>query len=157
MARKIHPVVQAIEDDLRQVVEGLGYELVLVKYGGPRSRPTLSVFIDREGGVNIDDCTLVSQRLSVLLDVLDPVPSSYELVVSSPGLDRPLVRETDYQRFEGRRASLTRARAGEGRRSIEGILRGLRDGAVLVEHGGEVEAVPLEEIENAHLIWEWDN
>jgi ribosome maturation factor RimP len=156
VARKIHPVVQEIEGQLRQVVEGLGYELVLVKYGGPRRRPILTVFIDKEGGVGIEDCGRVSQRLSVLLDVLDPIPSSYELVVSSPGLERPLVREEDYVRFSGRRAAVTRARPGARREVIVGTLRGLDKGFVLVEHGGEVEAVAMDEIEDAHIVYEWE-
>ncbi len=157
MARRVHPVVREIEDELRQVVEGLGYELVLVKFGGRPSRPTLTVLIDGEGGVTIDDCARASERLSVLLDMIDPIPTSYELVVSSPGVDRPLVREEDYVRFTGRRAALTWARPGARRQVLDGILRGLQDGAVLVEHSGDVEAVPLDEIDDAHLVYEWGN
>lgn len=149
-------MVREIEDQLREVVEGIGYELVLVKYGGPARRPTLTVFIDREEGVGIEDCSLVSQRLSVLLDLLDPIPSSYELIVSSPGLDRPLVRQEDYVRFAGRRAALTRVRPGAQREVIDGILRGIDGSAVLVEHRGAVQAIPLDEIEAAHLVYEWD-
>ncbi|MGD9519738.1 MAG: ribosome maturation factor RimP, partial [Armatimonadota bacterium] len=102
------------------------------------------------------DCSLVSQRLSVLLDLLDPIPSSYELSVSSPGLDRPLVRLEDYVRFAGRRAALTRVRPGAQREVIDGILRGIDGSAVLVEHRGAVQAIPLDEIEAAHLVYEWD-
>lgn len=156
MARKTHPIVEQIEPDLRQVVESLGFELVLVKYGGPANHPTLTVFIDSTHGISVDDCARVSQRLSVLLDMLDPIPSSYQLVVSSPGLDRPLTREEDFVRFAGKRAAVTCAAPGAKRRTIDGTLRGVRDGAVLVEHEGEVEAVPLGEIEDAHLVWEWD-
>ncbi len=154
--RKVHPIVREIEDQLREVVEGLGYELVLVTYGGSAKRPTLTVYIDRRGGVTLDDCALVSERLSVLLDVLDPIPTRYELIVSSPGLERPLVREQDFQRFVGRKASVKQVTAGGQVRRVEGWLRGTKERAALVEHDGRVEAIPFEEIEEAHLVYDWD-
>ena len=156
MAGKKHPVVEQIEDDVEQLVEGLGYELVLIKYSGPARRPTLTVFVDREGGITVDECARISERLSVLLDMLDPIPMSYSLVVSSPGVERPLVRERDFIRFAGRRATVTRHPAHGQRRSIVGTLRGVKDGAVLLEHEGRTEQVPLDEIEDAHLVFEWD-
>jgi ribosome maturation factor RimP len=156
MGSKVHPVVQQIEAQLREVVEGLGYELVLVKYGGPPRRPVLTVFIDREGGVTLGDCERVAQRLSVLLDVLDPIASSYELVVSSPGVERPLVRERDYIRFAGRQAALKTHTATGQQRLIEGTLRGVQEADVLVEHDGVVEAIPLASIEQAHLVYHWE-
>lgn len=154
--RKVHPVVQQIEQDLRQAVEEVGCELVLAKYGGPPRRPRLTVFVDRPGGVTLDDCQRVSHRLSQLLDLLDPIPSSYELIVSSPGLDRPLVREEDFMRFAGRLARVRRVRADGTKESVEGRLQGLQAGAAILEHGGKTEAVPLDEIEEAHLVSEWE-
>ncbi|MBC7287064.1 MAG: ribosome maturation factor RimP [Armatimonadetes bacterium] len=156
MTRKVHPIVREIEDQVREVVEGLGYELVLLKYSGPARRPTLSVFIDSRTGVTVDDCARVSERLSVLLDVLDPIPTAYELVVSSPGLERPLVRKQDFDRFVGRKASVRQVTGGQTRR-LEGWLRGTSRDAALLEHEGKVEAIPLDEIEEAHLIYEWED
>ena len=154
--RKVHPIVREIEDQIREVVEGLGYELVLVTYGGPAKRPTLTVYIDRRGGVNINDCSIVSERLSVLLDVLDPIPTAYDLIVSSPGLERPLVREQDFERFVGRKASVKQVSATGQVRRVEGWLRGTQDRSALIEHDGQVESIPMEEIEEAHLVYDWD-
>jgi ribosome maturation factor RimP len=153
--RKVHPVVQKIEPDLREVVEGLGFEYVLAKYGGPAGHPTLTVLADKPGGVTVEDCSLISRRLSVLLDMLEPISASYELVVSSPGIERPLVREEDYVRFSGQQARIKWTKQG-GKEVIQGRLMGVRDDTVVVEAKGETKAVPLEEIEDAHLVYEWD-
>lgn len=153
--RKVHPVVAKIEPDLQELVEGLGFEYVLAKFGGPPGHSTLTVLVDKPGGVTVEDCSQVSRRLSVLLDMLDPIAGSYELVVSSPGIERPLVREDDYVRFSGRQARIKVA--GEsGREVIQGLVVGVQDGSVVVEADGERKAVPMEGIEEAHLVYEWD-
>ena len=155
--RKVHPVLQKIEEDLRQVVEGLGYEYVMAKLSGPSQRPRLAVYVDRPGGVTLDDCQRISERLSVLLDMLDPIPGSYELIVSSPGLDRPLVREGDFVRFSGRLASIRRTTVDGKRETVQGRLLGLEAGAVILERDGRTEAVPLDDIEEAHVVYEWES
>ncbi|MCX7599924.1 MAG: ribosome maturation factor RimP [Armatimonadetes bacterium] len=155
--RKVHPLLEKVEQDLRQVVEGLGYEYVMAKLSGPLRRPRLAVYVDRPGGVTLDDCQRISERLSVLLDMLDPIPGSYELIVSSPGLDRPLVREEDFVRFAGRLASVKRTTSGGKKETIQGRLLGVEAGAVVLQHGETTEAIPLEDIEEAHVVYEWDS
>lgn len=155
--RKLHPVLQKIEEDLRQVVEGLGYEYVMARLSGPSRRPRLTVYMDRPGGVTLDDCQKVSERLSVLLDMLDPIPSSYELIVSSPGLDRPLVKEGDFIRFAGRLASIKRGRADGKKETVQGRLLGFEAGAVMLEREGKTEAIPINDIEEAHVVYEWES
>ncbi len=125
------------------------------KFGGPPGHPTLTVLIDKPGGVSVEDCSLISRRLSVLLDMLDPISGSYELVVSSPGIERPLVREDDYVRFSGRQARIKWARES-GKEVIQGTVVGVQDGTVVVEASGARLLVPLEEIDDAHLVYEWD-
>lgn len=155
--RKVHPLLGKIEQDLRRVVEGLGYEYVMATLSGPPRRLRLSVYVDRPGGVTLDDCQRISERLSVLLDALDPIPGSYELIVSSPGLDRPLVREEDFVRFAGRLASIRRAAAGGKKQTVQGRLLGVEEGAVRLECQGATETIRLEDIEEAHLVYEWDS
>ncbi len=87
----------------------------------------------------------------MLLDVLDPVPGAYTLVVSSPGLDRPLSEDEDFQRFAGEKAAIRYMPDGGQRRTVNGILKGLADDKVVVEL-----YIPLAEVEEAHLTYDWD-
>ena len=88
--------------DIEKIVEGENLELVHIEYKPFGGGALLRIDIDREGGVNIDDCQLVSQQVSTYLDVEDPIPGEYELQVSSPGLDRKFYKESDYRKFLGR-------------------------------------------------------
>ncbi len=151
-----HPVVRKIEAEVEQTVNDFGYELVQIRYGGEAEGRTLSIFIDRPDGVSAEDCSDMSRRLSMLLDSLDPIPGSYTLIVSSPGLDRPLTRDSDFDRFEGETAAV-RYRAADGqRRTDTGLLRGVEDGNVVIEDEGEAVRIPLDEIEQAHLVYDWE-
>lgn len=90
-----------IEGVIRPVFEGSGMELSFVELHRTQGRSLLRVFIDREGGVTIDDCEIISREISAVLDVEDPFPGPYTLEVSSPGLDRPLKKPEDFQKFSG--------------------------------------------------------
>ncbi|MCM8595841.1 ribosome maturation factor RimP [Accumulibacter sp.] len=136
---------------LEKTVTGLGYELVDVERS-PRGR-VLRVFIDRQqkpGGVDIDDCVLVSNQLSRVLAVENV---DYDrLEVSSPGLDRPLRRESDFVRFAGSVISLRLHLALNGRRNFSGVLQGVLSGKVIVQtDGGELQ-FDLANIEKARLV-----
>ena len=141
----------ALEALLEPAVSRLGYELVGVEYHGGR-RALLRLYIDREGGVSVEDCQRVSRQVSGLLDVEDPIPGPYTLEVSSPGLDRPLFRAADFQRFVGREVRIRTDVPLEGRRNFRGVLRGLRGDEVLVEVDGAELALPVERIEQARLV-----
>ncbi|HHQ42024.1 MAG TPA: ribosome maturation factor RimP [Chromatiales bacterium] len=141
----------ALEALLEPAVSRLGYELVGVEYHGGR-RALLRLYIDREGGVSVEDCQRVSCQVSGLLDVEDPIPGPYTLEVSSPGLDRPLFRAADFQRFAGREVRIRTDVPLEGRRNFRGVLRGLRGDEVLVEVDGAELALPVERIEQARLV-----
>ncbi|MDH5511786.1 MAG: ribosome maturation factor RimP, partial [Gammaproteobacteria bacterium] len=97
--------MQSTRSELRQLLEpgvsAMGFELVDVEVAGSHHNPTLRVYIDSPRGVNVDDCASVSRQLSALLDVEDPLPGHYTLEVSSPGLDRPLVKPEDFRRYIG--------------------------------------------------------
>ncbi len=151
-----HPVVRRIEAEVEQTVNDFGYELVQIKYGGEGGGRTLTFLIDRKEGITADDCSAMSRRLSMLIDTLNPIPGSYTLIVSSPGLDRPLTRDGDFERFVGQQAAI-RHRTQEGeRRTDTGLLLGLGDDAVTIEADGETLRIPLMEIEEAHLVYDWE-
>ncbi len=124
---------------IRPVVEGLGYELVRVRMMGGKSK-TVQVMADRpEGGIEVDDCARISNELSAVLDVEDPIEEAYSLEVSSPGIDRPLTRLRDFEDWQGYEARLETAELIDGRRRFRGELRGTEGDEVLIEipAGGE--------------------
>jgi ribosome maturation factor RimP len=114
----------------------MGFQLVQVRMAGT-ARRTLQVMaepLDRTRRMTVDDCAEISHAISAVLDVADPIPGAYSLEVSSPGIDRPLVRPEDFARFAGFEAKLECAEPIEGRRRFRGVLRGLEgDDVVLVE------------------------
>jgi ribosome maturation factor RimP len=152
-----HPVVERVEPEVERTLRDFGYELVQIKFGGPAGNQTLSVYIDKPGGITTGDCHYMTERLSVLLDVLNPVPGSYHLLVSSPGVNRPLTRDSDFDRFAGEKAAVT-FRDAEGKRAtVRGRLKGLQDGRVVLEDGEQVDSVAAEDVEEAHLVFEWQD
>ncbi len=136
---------------LEPPIEALGYALVELEFHSG----LLRIFIDREGGVTVDDCEIVSRQVSAVLDVEDPIPGAYTLEVSSPGLDRPLRKETDYVRFTGQRAKLELLLPRDGRKRFTGTLKGCEAGEVLIEVDGELHRLPHDGIAKARLVPEF--
>ena len=127
---------------IEPTVNGLGYELVTLERVG---RGLLRVYIDQPAGISVDDCARVSNQLTRLFTVENVDYSRLE--VSSPGLDRPLVKSADFERFAGERVQLRLREPIEGRKRYAGVLKGLRDEAVLLEMDGVELALPLAEVE----------
>ncbi len=144
--------IQTLHSLLEPTVEGLGYELVGVELVGSKGNRTLRVFIDTPAGVRVEDCEAVSHQVSGLLDIEDPIPGAYHLEVSSPGLDRPIFKASDYERFRGEQVRLRLVELYEGRRRVTGTLQGLEGEAVVVrDTEGTERRVPLELIDRARL------
>ncbi|MEW5704079.1 MAG: ribosome maturation factor RimP [Pseudomonadota bacterium] len=143
------PILRMITPPL----EAMGFEIVRVLLTGGRA-PTLQVMTERADGtdVTIEDCAEVSRTISALLDVEDPITGAYHLEVSSPGIDRPLVRRKDFSRFAGELVKLEAARPVGGRKRFQGKLLGLDGDTVRVEHDGEVVALDFDEIRRAKLV-----
>ena len=133
-------------------VEGLGYELAGVELGTAGGRPVLRVFIDREAGITLEDCERSSREIAAVLDVEDPIPESYVLEVSSPGIDRPLFTEDHFLRFAGRRVRLRAREPVDGRRAWKGCLVGCREGNVVVREGSEERSIPFGLVGKANLV-----
>ena len=145
--------LKAIEELVRGVVEPMGYELVGVQYlTGQPGGNVLRVYIDKEGGVQLDDCTAVSHQLSGVLDVEDPIPGNYNLEISSPGLDRPLFEPGHYQRYIGQQVNIRLDPSIGGRRKYKGTLLGIEGRTIQVEVDGEVYSLDLDDIRDARLV-----
>ena len=114
-------------------IEGLGFELVRLRLMGGR-RAVLQIMAERpDGGIEVEDCARISRAVSAVLDVEDPISSEYTLEVSSPGIDRPLTRLKDFERYQGYEARLETTELIDGRRRFKGELAGVQDGEVLIE------------------------
>ena len=141
---------------VQQVVEGQGYELVDAEFKGAGKSSVLRIFIDKVDGVSHRDCELVSEQVGTVLDVEDLIPSSYTLEVSSPGLDRKLVKESDYTRFEGKLARIQTRIPLNQQKVFRGRLQGLHGGKVRLElQGGNLLDIPLDVIHEARLEIDW--
>jgi ribosome maturation factor RimP len=160
-------VVPEIAAELEGRVADLGYELVEVRWGGSGRRPQLKLRIDRPdsapgAGVTVEECARVSRALEPWLDQHESLPERYVLEVSSPGVERPLVRTGDFERFRGERVALIGRDVLLGRSTrLEGQLLGLQDEGSEAEvvrlrlpDGDEV-GVPRSQIRRAHLLFEW--
>jgi len=140
--------VQKLNDLIEQVVTGLGFELVTVE-GSPRGR-LLRVFIDIVRGVTVDDCEAVSNQLTRVFEVENV--DFDRLEVSSPGLDRPLVKPADFERFAGTDIRLRTRVPVDNQRNFTGVLRGMRDSAVVIDtEKGEL-LVAFDDVEKARLV-----
>jgi ribosome maturation factor RimP len=149
---KLDPRVSEI---IERVITREGMEFVHAEMTGGKT-PTLRVYIDKPGGVTLDDCASVSQRIGLILDVEDVIPHQYTLEVASPGLDRGLYKEADYERFAGLPARIRISEAIDGQRNFHGKLIGLdREGeapaAVIEEQDGKRRRLPLANIVKANV------
>lgn len=145
--------VQELTAVFEPVVESMGYELVGVEFHGSEHHGTLRVFIDSENGITVDDCAAVSHQISALLDVEDPIIHPYDLEVSSPGINRPLFKVADYQRFAGQNAKIRLAVALNGRKNFSGVLQGVGENdVVLITVDNETFELPFHDIARANLV-----
>ena len=141
---------------IEEAVEGLGYELVDAELKGAGNSAAVRIFIDKPAGVSHHDCELVSEQVGTVLDVEDLIPSSYTLEVSSPGLERKLVKESDYTRFDGKLARIQTRIPLNQQKVFRGRLQGLQNGKVRLElPGGDVLEIPLDVIREARLEFDW--
>lgn len=142
-------IALAVEPSL----EAMGYRLVRIVITSGR-RPTLQLMAERldDGPMTVEDCAQISHSVSAILDVADPIAGAYMLEISSPGIDRPLVRPEDYDRFSGFEARIELARPVDGRKRFRGKLLGTSDGGVrLATETGEIR-LPLADVARAKLV-----
>jgi ribosome maturation factor RimP len=142
-----------IERMIAPTLESMGFTVVRVRFTGG-DRPVLQIMAERtaDGRMNVDDCAEVSGVVSALLDVEDPIPGHYDLEVSSPGLDRPLVRIGDFERFAGFEAKVEMAEPVDGRKRFRGRLLGVTEGMVRIASDQGEFALPYSGIATAKLV-----
>jgi len=131
-----------------------GLELIDVELGGPGGRQILRLFIDKSGGVSLDDCSSISRAVSAALDVEDPIQGAYDLEVSSPGLDRPLRTPEHFQKFAGKRVRVKTfgpLPECENRKTFVGILQGYDNETIVLDVDGRIFRVPHAQVSKANV------
>ena len=138
---------------IEPVVEGMGYEVVDIDY---RPHPTdglLRIYIDGPDGIVLEDCSAVSLQISSVLDVEDPIPGQFNLEVSSPGMDRPLRKVADFERFTGSTVKIKlTVPTLEGQRNFTGKLKGIENEDVILEMDGETYYLAIDSIDKARIV-----
>ena len=148
-----------IEKSVLKIVEPVvvaeGLDLVDVEFRREKPGWILRLYIDREDGVTIDDCSQISKQVSLLIDVNDLIVHPYTLEVSSPGLNRPLKKEEDFIKFKGKMVKVILSDSMDGQRNYRGKLLGLGEGVVRVDVGGKVVSLPFNKIAKANLEYQF--
>ncbi len=148
MATKTEQLVELLEP----VVTGMAYEFWGIEFIAQGKHSVLRVFIDAEKGIDVDDCAEVSRQISSVLDVEDPITTEYNLEVSSPGMDRPLFKLAQYEKFVGHQVQLRLRVPFEGRRRFTGLLKGVEGEDVVVEVDNEEYLLPIDAIDKANVV-----
>jgi ribosome maturation factor RimP len=148
-----HSLESRIAGLAEQIAASMGMEIVLVEIKGEGNHSIVRTFLDKTGGISLDDCERFSRRFSLSLDVEDWIPFSYVLEVSSPGVNRPLLKESDFQRFCGKKAKVRTRLPIEGQKNFKGKIVGVNEGRLELEiaPGKQVE-IALMDIEKANLM-----
>ncbi len=152
---KTTPMEEKIADIVTPVIEDLGFDLVCVKIVGEDGAQNVQLMAEdpKTKRLGVDDCAKISRAVAVVLDVEDPISGKYRLEVSSPGIDRPLIRESDFEDYSGFEAKLeTNMPIENGRKRFRGTLKGMKDSMVLIDTDqGEVE-IPFGSLAKAKLV-----
>ena len=143
---------QVLLDLFETEVAAMGYELLGIELNQSTHGSILRVYIDKEGGIMVEDCVLVSRQLTGLLDVEDPIKGNYDLEVSSPGLDRPLFTIEQFKKVIGETIKLTLYEKYNGRKRFSGILKAVDDEEVVINCDNEEYNVPYRLIDRARLV-----
>ena len=152
-----------VERLIKPILDDFGYELVDLQYKKEGRSMALCIFIDKPGGITLDDCVTVSREVGAILEIEDPIKAGYRLEVSSPGLDRPLKKPADFERFAGQKIKLKTVRMldpdrrGRSRKTFAGELLGLSGDMIRIalddKTGGQV-MIALADLEKANLVEE---
>jgi ribosome maturation factor RimP len=144
-----------VTDLIEPILHEMDFELVDVDYLSEHGKWVLRIYIDRAGGVTIDDCAMISGELGDLIDIKDIVRHEYVLEVSSPGLNRPLKNEADFARVIGKKVKVKMRMPVNGRRNFSGYLKDVRGHIIYIEDEGELMTLSWPEIDKANLVYEF--
>ena len=148
---KFERLLQEVQGVIEPILQSQGFELVDLEYQRESQGWVLRIYLDREGGVSLEDCAGVSHEVGTVLEVKDLIPNPYVLEVSSPGLTRPLKKPQDFNKFRNQLVKIKLFEPLDGRKNFKGTLLGLEENKVRVEVDQQVFELPLERIAKANL------
>ena len=140
-----------LQEMLEPVAQSMGFELWGIEYISQGKDSVLRIYIDREDGVSVDDCALLSHQASGILDVEETISGMYNLEVSSPGLDRLLFKLEHYQQYAGHQVKVKLRMPFDGRRNFKGLLKGVEGDEIVLEVDNEEYLLPLDYIDKAQV------
>ncbi|UPK46261.1 MULTISPECIES: ribosome maturation factor RimP [Paenibacillus] len=144
-------IKSTVEEMIQPYLNEQGFELVDIEYVKEGSNWFLRVYVDKEGGIDIDDCVLISEKLSAKLDENDPIPTIYFLEVSSPGAERPLKKPEDVAKSVGKNVFVTTYEPVNGIKEFEGKLLSFDNGELVIESGKKQHAILYDKVASARL------
>jgi ribosome maturation factor RimP len=144
-------IVEKVEEIITPCVQESGLELVDVEFVKEGGSWYLRIFIDKPGGIDLEDCGQLSQKIDRLLDEKDLIPQSYHLEVSSPGIERPLKKISDYNRFAGELALITTFVPFDGKKKITGRITAARGDDIVIDSDGKELSIPFRQVASARL------
>lgn len=150
-------ITRQVTDLVQPILDEIGFELVEVEYLSKYGKWVLRIYIDREGGVTIDDCARVSRELGDLIDIKNVIEHGYVLEVSSPGIDRPLKNERDFTRAIGKKIKVKMAEPINGRRNFSGRLKDFKEQTLYLEAEEGLIALSWPGIQRANLVYEFED
>ncbi|MBT3204282.1 MAG: ribosome maturation factor RimP [Gammaproteobacteria bacterium] len=131
----------------------MGYELVGIEFHSSEHHGVVRIFIDHDNGITVDDCAKVSRQISAVIDVEDPIEMAFDLEVSSPGINRPLFKFSDFEKFSGLQAKIKLGVALNGRKNFSGVLKGVDENQlVIIDVDNEIYELPYQDIAKANLV-----
>ncbi|CAI8954560.1 MULTISPECIES: ribosome maturation factor RimP [Pseudomonas syringae group] len=148
--------LEQLQGLLAPVVVALGYQCWGIDFSSQGKHSVLRIYIDKEGGVLVDDCAIVSRQISGVLDVEDPISTEYTLEVSSPGMERPLFTIEQFALYAGEQVRIKLRSPFEGRRNFQGLLRGVEEQDVVVQVEDHEFLLPIDLIDKANIIPTFD-
>ncbi len=144
-------IIEIIEILISPYIQESGMELVDLEFVKEGGNWYLRIFIDKPGGIGIEDCRLISEKIDKLLDDKDPIPQSYILEVSSPGIERPLKKLSDFSRFTGSPAVVSTFAAIEGKKKFTGRITAVQEDSIILDMEGTAQAIPFKQVASARL------
>ena len=154
MVKSVDQVVREVSLLVEPILDEMAFELVDIEFIPDRGRWILRIYLDKEGGITLDDCALVSRELGDLIDVKDVFPGKYSLEISSPGLNRPLKKEKDFLKAVGRKVKVKTIVPVKGCRNFTGHLRNFQDGVLYLDVDNNLIPLSLRDVKKAHLAYE---
>jgi ribosome maturation factor RimP len=157
MSKPAELIKKEVRHLIEPIIDEMGFELVDIEYLSEYGRWILRIYVDDEGGINLDGCARVSNEIGDLIEMQDIVPHKYVLEVSSPGLNRPLVREKDFDRAVGKKVKVRMVAPVGERRNFAGYLKAFEEGTLYLEIESQLVSLPRRDVKKANLVYEFES